>query len=128
MEKAYLCSACKTICHKKCLSKIQYRCAPAGVKSNQGNHHFGVHMADLTEIATVPVVMEVLLEYLEMHGLYTEGIYRKSGAANCMRELKTSLEKVTQQQVCSYSTFTVTLVTPAVRPSLAASYLAFVST
>lgn len=93
MEKAYLCSACKTICHKKCLSKIQYRCAPAGVKSNQGNHHFGVHMADLTEIATVPVVMEVLLEYLEMHGLYTEGIYRKSGAANCMRELKTSLEK-----------------------------------
>lgn len=62
---------------------------------NQGNHHFGVHMADLTEIATVPVVMEVLLEYLEMHGLYTEGIYRKSGAANCMRELKTSLEKGT---------------------------------
>ncbi|CAI9531422.1 unnamed protein product, partial [Staurois parvus] len=93
MEKAYLCSACKTICHKKCLSKIQNRCAPVGVKSSQGNHHFGVHMADLTETTSVPVVMEVLLEYLEMHGLYTEGIYRKSGAANCMRELKTSLEK-----------------------------------
>lgn len=93
MEKAYLCSACKTICHKKCLSKIQYRCAPAGVKCNQGSHHFGVHMADLTEATSVPIVMEVLLEYLEMHGLYTEGIYRKSGAANCMRELKVSLEK-----------------------------------
>ncbi|XP_072260772.1 unconventional myosin-IXb isoform X4 [Pyxicephalus adspersus] len=93
MEKAYLCSACKTICHKKCLNKIQNRCAPAGVKSNQGNHHFGVHVTDLTEKTSVPIVMEVLLEYLEMHGLYTEGIYRKSGAANCMRELKISLEK-----------------------------------
>ncbi|XP_018423706.1 PREDICTED: unconventional myosin-IXb, partial [Nanorana parkeri] len=92
MEKAYLCSACKTICHKKCLSKMQIRCAPVGVKSNQGNH-FGVHVADLTETTSVPLVMEVLLEYLEMHGLYTEGIYRKSGAANCMRELKISLEK-----------------------------------
>ncbi|XP_040177151.1 unconventional myosin-IXb isoform X4 [Rana temporaria] len=109
MEKAYLCSACKTICHKKCLSKIQYRCAPAGVKSNQGNHHFGVHMADLTEATSVPVVMEVLLEYLEMHGLYTEGIYRKSGAANCMRELKISLEKdPTSVQLEKYAIHAIT--------------------
>ncbi|XP_063770558.1 unconventional myosin-IXb isoform X3 [Pseudophryne corroboree] len=94
MEKAFLCSACKMICHKKCLSKIQNHCTPAGVRRNQGSHHFGVHLADLTnETTSVPVVMEMLLEYLEMHGLYTEGIYRKSGAANCMRELKTSLEK-----------------------------------
>lgn len=53
-----------------------------------------MHVADLiNETTAVPVVMEILLEYLEMHGLYTEGIYRKSGAANCMRELKLSLEK-----------------------------------
>ncbi|XP_075681423.1 unconventional myosin-IXb isoform X2 [Rhinoderma darwinii] len=94
MEKAFLCSTCKMICHKKCLSKIQNCCMPAGVRRNPGNHHFGVHVADLTnETISVPVVMEMLLEYLEMHGLYTEGIYRKSGAANCMRELKMSLEK-----------------------------------
>ncbi|XP_075063121.1 unconventional myosin-IXb isoform X3 [Mixophyes fleayi] len=94
MEKAFLCSACKMICHKKCLSKIQNPCTPAGVRRNKGSQHFGVHVADLTnETTSVPVVMEMLLEYLEMHGLYTEGIYRKSGAANCMRELKMSLEK-----------------------------------
>ncbi|XP_053320238.1 unconventional myosin-IXb isoform X2 [Spea bombifrons] len=94
MEKALLCSTCKMICHKKCLSKIQNRCTPAGTKKNQGGHHFGVHVGDLTsETCLVPVVMEILLEYLEMHGLYTEGIYRKSGAANRMRELKQSLEK-----------------------------------
>ncbi|XP_044126174.1 unconventional myosin-IXb isoform X3 [Bufo gargarizans] len=94
MEKAFLCSNCKMICHKKCQSKIQTRCMPAGVRHNPGSHHFGVHVADLTnETTSVPVVMEILLEYLEMHGLYTEGIYRKSGAANCMRELKINLEK-----------------------------------
>ncbi|XP_073513352.1 unconventional myosin-IXb isoform X3 [Phyllobates terribilis] len=94
MEKAFLCNTCKMICHKKCQSKIQILCMPAGVRRNPGGHHFGVHVADLTnETTSVPVVMEILLEYLEMHGLYTEGIYRKSGAANCMRELKMSLEK-----------------------------------
>ncbi|XP_066460703.1 unconventional myosin-IXb isoform X2 [Eleutherodactylus coqui] len=94
MEKAFLCSNCKMICHKKCQSKIQTHCRPAGVKRTPGGHHFGVHVAELTnESTSVPVVMEILLEYLEMHGLYTEGIYRKSGAANCMRELKMSLEK-----------------------------------
>lgn len=36
--------------------------------------------------------MEKLLEYVEMHGLYTEGIYRKSGAANRMKELKQCLQ------------------------------------
>ncbi|XP_068090242.1 unconventional myosin-IXb isoform X3 [Hyperolius riggenbachi] len=110
MEKAFLCSACKMICHKKCLNKIQNPCAPAGVKSVQGNHHFGVHVADLTNNSTsVPIVMEMLLEYLEMHGLYTEGIYRKSGAANCMRELKMSLEKdPTSVKLDKYATHAIT--------------------
>ncbi|XP_063311506.1 unconventional myosin-IXb isoform X4 [Pelobates fuscus] len=94
MEKAFLCSTCKMICHKKCMSKNLSRCAPAGRQMKQGGRHFGVHVGDLTsETCLVPVVMEMLLEYLEMHGLYTEGIYRKSGAANRMRELKQSLEK-----------------------------------
>ncbi|KAG8454853.1 hypothetical protein GDO86_001176 [Hymenochirus boettgeri] len=94
MEKALLCSTCKMVCHKKCLTKILTDCASVGGRKNLGSHHFGVHVADLTnEKTSVPVVMEMLLEYLEIHGLYSEGIYRKSGAANRMRELKESLEK-----------------------------------
>ena len=50
-------------------------------------------MSSLTsERNSVPVVMEKLLEYVEMHGLYTEGIYRKSGSANRMKELKQLLQ------------------------------------
>ncbi|XP_066491862.1 unconventional myosin-IXb isoform X2 [Tiliqua scincoides] len=96
MEKACLCSICKLTCHKKCLSRIQSGCTSSAAR--KGDHdpeprHFGVPVCALTsEKDSVPVVMEKLLEYVEMHGLYTEGIYRKSGSANRMRELKQSLQ------------------------------------
>ncbi|XP_067329620.1 unconventional myosin-IXb isoform X1 [Anolis sagrei] len=96
MEKACLCRICKLTCHKKCLPRIQSGCTSSTAK--KGDHeadprHFGVCVSVLTsEKNAVPVVMEKLLEYVEMHGLYTEGIYRKSGSANRMRELKQSLQ------------------------------------
>ncbi|XP_070603858.1 unconventional myosin-IXb isoform X3 [Erythrolamprus reginae] len=96
MEKACLCSICKLICHKKCLSKIQTGCTSSQTKKGDQDpepRHFGVSVSALTsEKNCVPIVMEKLLEYVEMHGLYTEGIYRKSGSANRMRELKQSLQ------------------------------------
>ncbi|XP_029470020.1 unconventional myosin-IXb isoform X3 [Rhinatrema bivittatum] len=96
MEKAFLCSTCKLICHKKCMPKIQSYCITFCGKKNEQNaesRHFGVRLCTLTsDNNAVPIVMEKLLEHVEMHGLYTEGIYRKSGAANRMRELKESLE------------------------------------
>uniref|UniRef100_A0A8D0H190 Myosin IXB n=1 Tax=Sphenodon punctatus TaxID=8508 RepID=A0A8D0H190_SPHPU len=92
MEKACLCSVCKMACHKKCVSKIQISCTSSCGKKVE-TRHFGVCVSSLTsEKNSVPVVMEKLLEYVEMHGLYTEGIYRKSGSANRMRELKQSLQ------------------------------------
>ncbi|XP_038628931.1 unconventional myosin-IXb isoform X3 [Tachyglossus aculeatus] len=96
MDKALLCNVCKMACHKKCVSKIQSFCSSScGKKSEPGAElrHFGVCVSSLTnDKVSVPVVLEKLLEHVEMHGLYTEGIYRKSGAANRMRELKQSLQ------------------------------------
>ncbi|NXW55436.1 MYO9B protein, partial [Eurystomus gularis] len=95
MEKACLCSACKLTCHKKCMSKIQSSCTSCGKKNEQDAEprHFGVCVSALTsERNSVPIVLEKLLEYVEMHGLYTEGIYRKSGSANRMKELKQLLQ------------------------------------
>lgn len=96
MDKVYLCRNCTMICHKKCIPKIQNWCVSSYVLKNEPNtesRHFGVEVSALTSDSNpIPIVMEKLLEYLEMHGLYTEGIYRKSGAANRMRELKQSLE------------------------------------
>uniref|UniRef100_A0A803V141 Myosin IXB n=1 Tax=Ficedula albicollis TaxID=59894 RepID=A0A803V141_FICAL len=96
MEKACLCSVCKLTCHKKCMSKIQSSCTSCGKKGEQDAEprHFGVCVSALTsDRNSVPVVMEKLLEYVEMHGLYTEGIYRKSGSANRMKELKQLLQE-----------------------------------
>ncbi|XP_007489818.1 unconventional myosin-IXb isoform X4 [Monodelphis domestica] len=95
MDKALLCNVCKMTCHKKCVHKIQSCCSSFGRKSEPGaeTRHFGVCVGNLTnDKISVPVVLEKLLEHVEMHGLYTEGIYRKSGAANRMRELKQSLQ------------------------------------
>uniref|UniRef100_A0A3P9NJ38 Myosin IXA n=1 Tax=Poecilia reticulata TaxID=8081 RepID=A0A3P9NJ38_POERE len=54
---------------------------------------FGVEVARLTnDERTVPLVVEKLINYIEMHGLYTEGIYRKSGSTNKIKELKLALD------------------------------------
>ncbi|XP_061594284.1 si:zfos-588f8.1 isoform X3 [Cololabis saira] len=96
MEKAYMCSYCKMICHKKCLSKIVTDCSTFCAKKSDEEftgQHFGVRVGHLcSDKNPVPVVLEMMLEHVEMHGLYTEGIYRKSGSANRIKELHQRLE------------------------------------
>ncbi|KAM3604009.1 uncharacterized protein V6R79_005181 [Siganus canaliculatus] len=96
MEKAYMCSACKLICHKKCLSKIITDCSTRSARKDDsvpGSLHFGVHVCVLTSKANpVPEVVEILLMHVELNGLYTEGIYRKSGSTCRARELHQLLE------------------------------------
>ncbi|XP_038144527.1 unconventional myosin-IXb isoform X2 [Cyprinodon tularosa] len=96
MEKAYMCSNCKMICHKKCLAKINISCSSfCARKSDEevSGRHFGVRVCHLvSDKNPVPMVLEMMLEHVEMHGLYTEGIYRKSGSANRMKELHQRLD------------------------------------
>ncbi|XP_022613761.1 unconventional myosin-IXb-like isoform X3 [Seriola dumerili] len=96
MEKAYMCSACKLICHKKCLNKIITDCSTRCARQDDsvpGSLHFGVQVCVLTSKANpVPMVVEMLLLHVELNGLYTEGIYRKSGSACRARELHQILE------------------------------------
>uniref|UniRef100_A0A8C5C929 Myosin IXB n=1 Tax=Gadus morhua TaxID=8049 RepID=A0A8C5C929_GADMO len=92
MEKAYMCSYCKMVCHKKCLCKIVTDCSTFCAKKWDGTH-FGVRICRLiSDKNPVPMVMEMMLEHVEMHGLYTEGIYRKSGSANRIKELHQRLD------------------------------------
>ncbi|MBN3303147.1 MYO9B protein, partial [Amia calva] len=95
MEKALMCSSCKMVCHKKCLPKIHTDCTSYSMKKNEeeGSQHFGVRVGTLTcDKNPVPKVLCILLEHVEMNGLYTEGIYRKSGSANRMKELHQLLD------------------------------------
>uniref|UniRef100_A0A667XTV2 Myosin IXB n=1 Tax=Myripristis murdjan TaxID=586833 RepID=A0A667XTV2_9TELE len=96
MEKAYMCSYCKMVCHKKCLCKIVTDCSTYCAKKSDeeaAGQHFGVRVCHLiSDKNPVPMVLEMMLEHVEMNGLYTEGIYRKSGSANRMKELHQRLE------------------------------------
>lgn len=57
------------------------------------SRQFGVELSRLTnDERQVPQLVEKLINYIEMHGLYTEGIYRKSGSANKIKELRQGLD------------------------------------
>ena len=58
-----------------------------------GTKVFGVPLASLvSEKDKVPGFLENLITSIELHGLYTEGIYRKSGSANKIKKLKDALD------------------------------------
>uniref|UniRef100_A0A4W4FT56 Myosin IXB n=1 Tax=Electrophorus electricus TaxID=8005 RepID=A0A4W4FT56_ELEEL len=108
MEKACMCSSCKMMCHKKCLSKIITYCFKR-TETDKTTTHFGVHIRALTNsISPVPVILEMMLTHVEMNGLYIEGIYRKSGSACKAKELHQLLDM--SEDVCleNYPIHTVT--------------------
>ncbi|XP_041442605.1 unconventional myosin-IXa isoform X2 [Xenopus laevis] len=92
MDRAAVCKLCRYACHKKCCSLINVACNKKN-DSELSTRQFGVDLSRLTnEERLVPVLLEKLIGYIEMHGLYTEGIYRKPGSTNKIRELRQSLD------------------------------------
>ncbi|OBS83152.1 hypothetical protein A6R68_22854, partial [Neotoma lepida] len=85
---------CKYACHKKCCLKTTAKCSKK-YDPELSSRQFGVELSRLTsEDRAVPLVVEKLINYIEMHGLYTEGIYRKSGSTNKIKELRQGLDTV----------------------------------
>ncbi|XP_075753640.1 unconventional myosin-IXa isoform X5 [Pelodiscus sinensis] len=92
MDRASVCKLCKYACHKKCCLKTTTKCSKK-YDPELSSRQFGVELSRLTsEERAVPLVMEKLINYIEMHGLYTEGIYRKSGSTNKIKELRQGLD------------------------------------
>uniref|UniRef100_A0A7N8WUL3 Myosin IXA n=1 Tax=Mastacembelus armatus TaxID=205130 RepID=A0A7N8WUL3_9TELE len=79
MDRACVCKLCYVVCEQS--------------DPELSSRQFGVEVSRLTnDERTVPLVVEKLINYIEMHGLYTEGIYRKSGSTNKIKELKQGLD------------------------------------
>ncbi|XP_057185155.1 unconventional myosin-IXAb isoform X4 [Triplophysa rosa] len=92
MDKACVCKLCRYACHRKCCLRMTTKCSKK-FDPEQSSRQFGVELTRLTsDERTVPLVVEKLINYIEMHGLYTEGIYRKSGSTNKIKELKQGLD------------------------------------
>ncbi|XP_034242565.1 unconventional myosin-IXAa-like isoform X3 [Thrips palmi] len=96
IERGLVCQNCKLTCHKKCYLKVSSDCGKEAMGSgaSDGTHKvFGMplHQLVVGDIK-VPIVVDRLITTIEMYGLYTEGIYRKSGVTSKVRELKSRLE------------------------------------
>ncbi|XP_028294897.1 unconventional myosin-IXAa isoform X3 [Gouania willdenowi] len=92
MDRACVCKLCRYACHRKCCQKTTNKCSKK-FDPELSSRQFGVEVSRLTnDERTVPLVAEKLINYIEMHGLYTEGIYRKSGSTNKIKELKQGLD------------------------------------
>ncbi|XP_062998499.1 unconventional myosin-IXa [Elgaria multicarinata webbii] len=92
MDRASVCKLCKYACHRKCCLKTTTKCSKK-YDPELSSRQFGVELSRLTsEVRIVPLVFEKLTSYIEMHALYTEGIYRKSGSTNKIKELRQGLD------------------------------------
>ncbi|XP_042346929.1 unconventional myosin-IXAa isoform X2 [Plectropomus leopardus] len=92
MDRACVCKLCRYACHRKCCQRTTTKCSKK-FDPELSSRQFGVEVSRLTnDERTVPLVVEKLINYIEMHGLYTEGIYRKSGSTNKIKELKQGLD------------------------------------
>ncbi|XP_047196371.1 unconventional myosin-IXAa isoform X3 [Hippoglossus stenolepis] len=92
MDRACVCKLCRYACHRKCCQKTTTKCSKK-FDPELSSRQFGVEVSRLTnDERTVPLVVEKLINYIEMHGLYTEGIFRKSGSTNKIKELKQGLD------------------------------------
>ncbi|XP_034444806.1 unconventional myosin-IXAa-like isoform X2 [Hippoglossus hippoglossus] len=92
MDRACVCKLCRYACHRKCCTRMTTKCSKK-YDPELSSRQFGVELSRLTsEERTVPHLVEKLINYIEMHGLYTEGIYRKSGSTNKIKELRLGLD------------------------------------
>ncbi|XP_057666001.1 unconventional myosin-IXAa-like isoform X2 [Diorhabda carinulata] len=93
IERGLVCQSCKMTCHKKCYLNANQCLKEAGLQG-ETKRVFGVPLVTLvTEDNKIPLVIEKLLSTIELHGLYAEGIYRKSGVSSKIKELKNKMDE-----------------------------------
>lgn len=93
IERGLVCQSCKVTCHKKCYIKSTNCTKDSSLNADGNKKLFGASLHSLiVENNTIPAVIEKLLSTIEL-GLYTEGLYRKSGVSSKVRELKNKMEE-----------------------------------
>ncbi|KAL7305793.1 hypothetical protein TKK_0002041 [Trichogramma kaykai] len=97
IERGLVCQNCRLTSHKKCYRRASKECSkdcPSSVKMELNSHKvFGVPLSKLDcGDGRIPLVVDRLITTIELHGLYTEGIYRKSGVSSKVKELKNAMD------------------------------------
>ncbi|XP_058824121.1 unconventional myosin-IXb-like isoform X2 [Topomyia yanbarensis] len=119
IERGLVCQNCRLTCHKRCYLKsagcskiansgplVQGMTGVGGAgvvgsgamcdASGQPTKLFGVPLTALcagNDGIKIPAQIYSLIMMIEMHGLYSEGIYRKSGVSSKIKELKVKMDR-----------------------------------
>ncbi|XP_012264562.2 unconventional myosin-IXa-like isoform X2 [Athalia rosae] len=101
IERGLVCQNCKLTCHKKCYGKATAECGKEGSLLELNSRKvFGIPLFKLDcGDGKVPLVVDRLITTIEMHGLYTEGLYRKSGVSSKVKELKVKMDEGALEKV-----------------------------
>ncbi|XP_062564164.1 unconventional myosin-IXa-like isoform X3 [Armigeres subalbatus] len=144
IERGLVCQNCRLTCHKRCYlksaacSKIAATgggpLVPGGVvtgavtstdSSGAGGHPnklFGVPLTALCagcDGIKIPAQIYSLIMMIEMHGLYSEGIYRKSGVSSKIKELKGKMDRVVGgSEEMDYESYNVHVLTNVLKSFL----------
>eukprot|EP00105_Crassostrea_gigas_P035727 XP_019919875.1 PREDICTED: unconventional myosin-IXa isoform X5 [Crassostrea gigas] len=115
MEKGSVCQVCRYTCHKRCVNKSTSMCKGAQDNQNPGSKVYGVPLASLvSDDHKIPVIVERLIVAIETHGMFTVGVYRKSGATAKVKQLKQNIdsgkEDMTAIDIEEYPIHTLTTV------------------
>ncbi|XP_055697604.1 unconventional myosin-IXa-like isoform X2 [Phlebotomus papatasi] len=118
IERGLVCQNCRLTCHKKCYQKTaacnKISGSSGNISSSQsalvGSKLFGCSLTSLCAAeggVKIPVQIEQLITKIEMHGLYAEGIYRKSGVNSKIKELKMRMSENAQSVEVDYESYNV---------------------
>lgn len=115
-----VCQNCPLTVHKKCHVKA----LPCS-KSASPNEHGGLNIGEpgklfkvpLTQLfatdcggSKIPTRIDQLITKIEMHGLYAEGLYRKSGVSSKIKELQRKMNETAEIDYDSYNVHVLTNV------------------
>lgn len=105
LEKGEVCAECNYSCHESCVKKVSLKCegksrSRGGTEKTETHSQshvksqFGVQLQQLfpRNEAKIPFVLEKCFECIESHGLYTQGIYRRSAGGSSKRAVREALE------------------------------------
>lgn len=115
IERGLVCQSCKLTCHKKCFSNSG-QCQKEPGLPGDNKKIFGVALVTLvTEEHKIPLVIEKLIYNIEVKGLYTEGIYRKSGVKSKITELKNQMDE--NPDTCEFEKYQVHVLASVLKVS-----------
>ncbi|KXJ73615.1 hypothetical protein RP20_CCG015426 [Aedes albopictus] len=144
IERGLVCQNCRLTCHKRCYlksaacSKIAatgggplvsggvvsgaISSADSGAGGGHPNKLFGVPLTALCagcDGIKIPAQIYSLIMMIEMHGLYSEGIYRKSGVSSKIKELKAKMDRVVgSSEEMDYESYNVHVLTNVLKSFL----------